>query len=243
MITRIFAPASIMGTILMFLVVGCGQPRLYFTTSTTVGVEATPPMSDGSAVPRVMLGYKRAEVAFIPVCPVERYKYTWSWLDRLFAFTPNNIKKCPSEMTTPASKDKPPKAGPQSQPEVADTSGLEEQPEPFRPPSTRIYEQGEYTKRQDTYSTLGLFRLGLSWFGPAKIEQFVATGQAARAIQESLPSNGKSTAKGTSPNASTKESHGKVGAASTTAPTPEQSGSSQRPNGTPESSPSTNTLR
>lgn len=171
MTKRILISASVLGATVVLLTLGCGQPRVYVTTSTTVGFEATPPMSDGSGVPRVMLGYKRAEVAFIPVCPVERYKYTWTWLDNLFNFSPKNIEKCQSNKGDDKVKKDP---------------SADHNPEGSRYQSGTRSTDPARLERQDAYSTLGLFRLGLSWFGPAKIEQFFATGQAAIALQEPL---------------------------------------------------------
>lgn len=217
MITSLVGPASTLGIMLALIAVGCSQPRVYVTTSTTVGLEATPPMSDGSGMPKVMFGYKRAEVAFIPVCSVERYKYTWDWLDKLFVFAPNNIEKCQDKITA---KDQ--------------STRL---PPPSMRTSTQINEQETYMNRHDAYSTLGLFRLGLSWFGPAKIEQFVATGLAARAIQ--VPPKRADKPEKTSSTGATNENQRKSGNGSS--PLLEGSGSPQPSTDTKESSRSTET--
>ncbi|MDH5738923.1 MAG: hypothetical protein OEY77_01205 [Nitrospira sp.] len=171
--TRKFTPVWILGATLFLIILGCGQPRVYVTTSTTVGLEATPPMSDGSGMPRVMFGYKRAEVAFIPVCPVEKYEYSPPWFNWLAAqlnFSTNNTP-CPIDVA-------------QSKLKETDTADANTTQGVLHPPSTLSTGPGGTDTRKDAYSTLGLFRLGLSWFGPAKIEQFVATGQAAIAIQK-----------------------------------------------------------
>lgn len=48
----------------LLLIAGCA-PRVNLTTGTTIGLKATP--GDGSArPPQVTLGYKRAELAFVP---------------------------------------------------------------------------------------------------------------------------------------------------------------------------------
>ena len=197
MITRKFTPACILGVTLFLITFGCGQPRVYVTTSTTVGLEATPPMSDGSGMPRVMFGYKRAEVAFIPVCPVDQYEYSPSWFNGLAAQLNFSTKNTPCPIDVD-----------QSEPEETDTADANHTQGVPRPPSTlstglartsSTELEGTYTRsrdtktRKDAYSTLGLFRLGLSWFGPAKIEQFVATGQAAIAITKPLDQKDKST--------------------------------------------------
>lgn len=45
------------------------------------------------------------------------------------------------------------------------------------------YPPGQGTD-SDAYSTLAAFKLAANWFGPTKIEQVIATGHAARIIQE-----------------------------------------------------------
>lgn len=183
-----------LGALYILLALGCGQPRVYVITSTTVGLEATPPLSDGSGVPRVTVGYKRAEVALIPVCHVGEYKYSpksdsipgkvFTWIGSAFDFNPKTTN-CQD-----TSQNKPGSTNGQNQStdatgQQAASSGTREQSEVRQPSTlTQTRPDGPLTKRQDSYSTLGLFRLGLSWFGPAKIEQFVATGQAAIALQD-----------------------------------------------------------
>ncbi len=182
MITKNFTPGWILGATLVLITLGCSQPRVYVTTSTTVGLEATPPMSDGSGIPRVMFGYKRAEVAFIPVCPVEKYEYSPPWFNRLTALfnISTNNRPCPIDVAQSKLEE----------PDASDANNTQGIP---RSPSTLSIGSGGTDTRKDAYSTLGLFRLGLSWFGPAKIEQFVATGQAAIAIQKPLDQKDKST--------------------------------------------------
>lgn len=48
-------------------------------------------------------------------------------------------------------------------------------------------------KTHDAYSVLALFRLNSSWFGTSKIQQVVATGEAARQILEQAAQTKEST--------------------------------------------------
>jgi len=135
-------------------VIGCGQPRVYLLTGTLVGLEAKPPMGDSQPNPAVTFGYKRAELALLPVCKVLKSSST-------------NVGENPGlvqskdETCLPLSRAK-------------DTNGK---------------------SQEDAFSTVALFRLGINWFGPAKIEQFIATGQAARALQKPAKDANKNTAK------------------------------------------------
>lgn len=199
MTENMHATFRFLGAIYVLLSLGCGQPRVYVVTSTTLGLEATPPMSDGSGVPRVTFGYKRSEVALIPVCPVEKYKYMYEWLSFLDIFSPE-VPPCPdnkqkasvksSTTDTPAGNGSTTNANTDNnkdKPSESFSLSTKDQQDAFHQSSTLAEGPGEQVRRQDAYSTLGLFRLGLSWFGPAKIEQFVATGQAAVELQKPLP--------------------------------------------------------
>ncbi|MBI4001111.1 MAG: hypothetical protein HY348_04930 [Nitrospira defluvii] len=194
MTERMFTTLSALGALYALLALGCGQPRVYVVTSTTVGLEATPPMSDGSGMPRVTFGYRRAELVVIPVCPVPKYEYKWlGFLDSLRPEIPN----CPDDKvevsSDPSTVDPRAEAGTgkdvdkdnrKGKPGGSSSPPASDQQDSLHQSSILAKGPGDQVKRQDAYSTLGLFRLGLSWFGPAKIEQFVATGQAAIALQD-----------------------------------------------------------
>lgn len=98
----------------------CAHPRVFVGTGTLVGIEATPGDPNEGQTPAVTFGYRRAEVALIPV-------------------------------------------------EDEDTK-TENNP----------HRGGTTTK--DAASTLATFNLAHNWFGPARIEQYVATGIAAKEI-------------------------------------------------------------
>ena len=100
----------------LLVVAGCG-PRVFVTTGTLVGLEASP--GDGNTQPpSVIFGYRRAELALVPTG-----------------------------------------GGPATKREAGGGS-------------------------EDAYSTLAVFDLASGWFKKTKIEQFIATGHAARTIQE-----------------------------------------------------------
>lgn len=103
----------------------CAHPRVFVGTGTLVGLEATPGDPNEGQTPAVTFGYRRGEVALVPV-----------------------------------EKDDQNKVGQQST-------------------------DGKPTK--DAASTLATFNLAHNWFGPARIEQYVATGFAARTILSSDP--------------------------------------------------------
>lgn len=50
-----------------FLLNGCGQPRVIVATGTQIGLEATPGDVNAAQAPSVSFGYKRAELALVPV--------------------------------------------------------------------------------------------------------------------------------------------------------------------------------
>jgi len=100
---------------------GC-QDKVFVSTGTLVGLEATP--GDGNTQsPQVSFGYKRSEVALVPVKESEGPGY-----DR--------------ESRAPVKKG------------------------------------------TDAYSVLATFNMAHNWFNATRIEQFIATGHAARDIQK-----------------------------------------------------------
>lgn len=105
----------------------CGHPRVFVGTGTLVGLEATPGNPDEGQTPAVTFGYRRAEIALVPI-----------------------------------EKDDNEKVGVQ---------GTGNEPK----------------VKKDAASTLATFNLAHNWFGPARIEQYVATGFSARTILTSTP--------------------------------------------------------
>lgn len=112
-------------TITTLATAACGHPRVFVGTGTLVGLEATPGNPDEGQTPAVTFGYRRAEIALVPV-----------------------------------EKDDQNKVGQQ---------GADSKP------------------TKDAASTLATFNLAHNWFGPARIEQYVATGFSARTILTSTP--------------------------------------------------------
>lgn len=100
----------------------CNHPRVFVGTGTLVGLEATPGNIKEGQTPAVTFGYRRGEVALVPVEKEDQNKV--------------------GRQNTAS----PPKA------------------------------------IKDAASTLATFNLAYNWFGPARIEQYVATGFAARNI-------------------------------------------------------------
>lgn len=88
----------------------CTQPKVFVGTGTLVGLEATPGNPNEGQTPAVTFGYRRAEIAVVPVAKENQ-------------------------------------------------GGKQD---------------------SDAASTLATFNLAHNWFGPARIEQYVATGHAAR---------------------------------------------------------------
>lgn len=120
-------------------------------TGTTVGLEASPGDTTNGEPPSVLFGYKRAEVAIIPV-----------------------PRETPGASTVTADHSKPP--------DDATTSNSAEP----RTNETSAKQSNSSPAKTDAFSVLASFNLALNWFGPAKIEQFIATGHAARNIQGSI---------------------------------------------------------
>lgn len=137
------------------------NPNIYFSTGTTVGLEATPPTNE--TPPHVTFGYKRAELALIPVTKLDNQ--------------PARTAGTPPFGATP------------QQPETGSTSvlkGEREQPSTQSergctktPASTPDQKDGTSNTTKDAFSVLASFHLAVNWFGPAKIEQHFATGCAA----------------------------------------------------------------
>ena len=105
----------------------CGHPRVFVGTGTLVGLEATPGNPDEGQTPAVTFGYRRAEIALVPI-------------------EKDDNKKVGQQGTG-------------SEPKI----------------------------KKDAASTLATFNLAHNWFGPARIEQYVATGFSARTILTSTP--------------------------------------------------------
>lgn len=113
------------GLILSLLTTACIGPRLLVATGTLVGLEAAPGNPDDGQTPAVTFGYRRAEVALVPV---EKQ---------------DNNKVVPQDTSV------------------------------------------EQKQKKDAASILATFNLAHNWFGPAKIEQYIATGLASRDILKS----------------------------------------------------------
>lgn len=109
---------------------GCAKPKIFISTGTIVGLEASPgSISTTPQAPSLTFGYKRAELALIPIDA-----------ERQGSLSP---------VTSPSTTD-----------------------------SESTFSDG----REDAYSVLAVFKMAVNWFGPAKIEQFVATGMAAQQL-------------------------------------------------------------
>lgn len=140
------------------------NPAVYFSTGTTVGLEATPPANE--TPPSITFGYKRAEIAMVPVTKLDE-------------------KPAEPADATPGSPPSQPKTGslPAPTTDVKPSGPIQQKSgsPPFDrgcselPPSAY---SGSSIAR-DAYSVLAVFHLAVNWFGPAKIEQHFATGCAA----------------------------------------------------------------
>lgn len=142
----------------LLMTAGC-NPSIYFSTGTTVGLEATPPT--GETPPAITFGYKRAELALVPVVEFNppsdgQAKLTGKSSDLGCSETKNDAK-------------------PHNQTGTADTGG-----------SGDGKAQPRQTTKVDAFSVLAVFHLAVNWFGPAKIEQHFATGCAARNLIHGL---------------------------------------------------------
>lgn len=147
----------------LFITTGClKNPKIYFSTGTTVGLEATPPTTE--TPPHITFGYKRAELALLPVPKL-------------------NKQNTESAKTTPDSS--PPHA-PANPPQPKEPNGnIEQSPDLSErgcsktPAATPTESDSTPTQTKDAFSVLASFHLAISWFGPTKIEQHFATGCAA----------------------------------------------------------------
>lgn len=150
------------------------NPHIYFSTGTTVGLEATPPTNE--TPPHVTFGYKRAELALIPVTKLDKQHEP-----------PKNPsqpdKPSPQTVGTPPSGAAPPQPGTGgtsvSNSKMEQPSALSERGCTKAPASTQAQNDGNLNKINDAFSVLASFHLAVNWFGPAKIEQHFATGCAA----------------------------------------------------------------
>lgn len=140
------------------------NPSVYFSTGTTVGLEATPPANE--TPPSITFGYKRAEIAMVPVTKLDEKPAEPA--DATPGSPPSQPK--PESLPAPTTDMKP--SGPIQQKSGSPPSdrGCSE-----LPPSAY---SGSSIAR-DAYSVLAAFHLAVNWFGPAKIEQHFATGCAA----------------------------------------------------------------
>ncbi len=155
------------------------NPNVYFSTGTTVGLEATPPTNE--TPPHVTFGYKRNELALIPVTKLDKELPESSSTD--FDSAALRKRENSPKATTSTTKSS------WVQSESSHTSGARGKTEPSNAPSergcaripisTQIQEDGIPNKAQDAFSVLAAFHLAVNWFGPAKIEQHFATGCAA----------------------------------------------------------------
>lgn len=123
--------------------------NIYFSTGTTVGLEATPPSNE--TPPHVTFGYKRAELALIPVTKLDKQ----------------------SEPPKPSVK-------------IEQSSARSERGCTEAPSSTQAQDTSISNKTKDAFSVLAAFHLAVNWFGPAKIEQYFATGCAATHLIKGL---------------------------------------------------------
>lgn len=137
---------AIAGLLFLF---GCNEPKVFVSTGTLVGLEATPGSTTTPQAPSISFGYKRAEVALIPID--KEYKGSSGP-----GVKPSNVEAGQSSATATA-----------------------------RPDGTQPAKQGSASSDyKDAYSVLAVFKMAVNWFGPAKIEQFIATGMAAQTLAD-----------------------------------------------------------
>lgn len=174
------------------LITGCctfKNPSVYFSTGTTVGLEATPPVNQ--TPPTITFGYKRVELALLPVPePGKQMKRT--------SFTA--VRGC-TEQPSPAQNGE--ESRPATLPKTAEPSpsgaALDESKESelstgeaanvgsrSTPATSNQTGTTPNLKSEDAYSVLAVFNLALNWFGPAKIEQHFVTGCAASHLVSGL---------------------------------------------------------
>jgi hypothetical protein len=154
-------------------------------TGTTVGLEASPGDVNAGQTPTVTFGYKRAEVALVPTkkeSPGAVNGPPDASLSPSSGTTPTN-PAAPSG-TTPTNPAAPSGTTPTN---PAAPSGTTPTNPAASPPQTAAETtRTEQTNGSDAASVLAVFNLALNWFGPAKVEQFLATGFAARTIQGAI---------------------------------------------------------
>lgn len=159
---------------LLFTACCLKNPNIYFSTGTTVGLEATPPTNE--TPPHVTFGYKRAELALIPVTKLDKQD------------EPKKDPLQPKE-PPPQTDGTPPSGSAPPQPETGGTlvpnskteqlSALSERGCTNAPRSMQAQSNSAPNKTKDAFSVLASLTLAVNWFGPAKIEQHFATGCAA----------------------------------------------------------------
>ncbi|HSE59351.1 MAG TPA: hypothetical protein VLA99_11665 [Nitrospiraceae bacterium] len=178
----------------LFLNACCLQnPSVYFSTGTTVGLEATPPVND--TPPAITFGYKRAEVALVPVDKLDKKKSPSSQGDASLPtgrdVAESSFGGCSeTEHLGDSQHENPPK---DNEPAGTTVPGSPP-PNSSVTPSTHSdpggHSKGKVESRRatstDAFSVLAVFHLAVNWFGPAKIEQHFATGCAARNLIRGL---------------------------------------------------------
>lgn len=154
--------------ILLLLTACClKNPAVYFSTGTTVGLEATPPVNE--TPPTITFGYKRAELALVPVTKLD--------------------KELPKPAgTTPGLTSSQSGAGSTSLPngKTEQTAASSERGCSETIPPKQAQGDSKTNRAKDAFSVLAVFHLAVNWFGPAKIEQYFATGCAARHLIRGL---------------------------------------------------------
>ena len=143
------------------------NPKVFFSTGTTVGLEATPPTTE--TPPHVTFGYKRAELALIPVTKLDnQHKSKENPPQTAGTPSPGSAPAQPKTATTSVSTSK-----------IEQSSSLTERGCSTLPIPTQTQNDVTPTQIKDAFSVLASFHLAVNWFGPAKIEQHFATGCAA----------------------------------------------------------------
>jgi hypothetical protein len=175
----------------VFLFSACKNSSVYFSTGTTVGLEGTPPGTD--MPPTVTLGYKRMELAMVPVAKLNSQKQkqqmginkenkggdltTEEDLDTNVAVPVMSGRGCkiPRRETH---IDVPIKNTSKLMDPSIETGDAVTQTKS----NARVGADGEKNVPivgEDAFSVLAVFNLAVNWFGPTKVEQHFATGCAA----------------------------------------------------------------
>lgn len=174
-------------SVLLIITGGCNNPKVYFSTGTTVGLEATPPTTE--TPPHITFGYKRAEIALVPVQKLEEPQGKPSKGNSAPLRAQPTDFKGEGESDSQPTGETPGAHGPQQQSNQAqakEVSGSD------RPDGNRLRRgcskgstetqgqgAGSSARIKDAFSVLAAFHLAVNWFGPSKIEQHFATGCAA----------------------------------------------------------------